>query len=55
MGRVEFLVSKVKRASLDLLDKMDSQAFLVSQEAKVTTSDQFPLFLLFDIHSIFLP
>lgn len=38
MGRKELLVFEVKKAFLDLLEKMDNQALLALKELKVTRS-----------------
>lgn len=43
MDRKEVLVTKVKKVFLELLVKKEMRVYMVSQEIKVATSDQWPL------------
>lgn len=54
MGRRELLVTKVKKAFLEVLEKKDIRAFLASQETEVTWSDMCSLFLSLEAHFVVL-
>lgn len=45
MDKQDFLVTKVKKAFLELLEQKDTRVYLASWEIKVTRVDQWPLFL----------